>query len=217
MTARGVFITFEGGEGCGKSTQISMLEGVLRSAGLDVVTMREPGGTRLGEMVRSLLLDPAHGEVEPRAELLLYEACRAQLVVERILPALALGSVVLCDRFYDSTTAYQGHGRGLRLDEIDELNSVATGGLTPDLTVLLDIDTVTGLARATRDGADRLESAGTEFHERVREGFLAIAAGEPLRFAVVDGTPAPDAVHAEVLAAVRRVPVIELALTEAGL
>ncbi|MBU4555394.1 MAG: dTMP kinase, partial [Actinobacteria bacterium] len=136
MTARGVFLSFEGGEGSGKSTQISILTKTLELAGLQVVLAREPGGTRLGEAVRALLLDPATGDVDSRAELLLYEASRAQLTRELIQPALATGAVVLCDRYYDSSTAYQGYGRGLPISEIEALNSSATGGLVPDMTLL---------------------------------------------------------------------------------
>ncbi|MDO8987533.1 MAG: dTMP kinase, partial [Coriobacteriia bacterium] len=140
MTARGVFLSFEGGEGSGKSTQISILAKTLERAGLEVVLAREPGGTSLGEAVRALLLDPATGDVDSRAELLLYEASRAQLTRELIQPALATGAVVLCDRYYDSSTAYQGYGRGLPISEIEALNSSATSGLKPDMTLLLDGD-----------------------------------------------------------------------------
>lgn len=217
MTARGVFITFEGGEGSGKSTQIGLLAKTLAAAGLETIELREPGGTRLGEAVRELLLDPATGEVDPRAELLLYEASRAQLTRERIMPALATGSVVLCDRYYDSSTAYQGYGRGLPLAEVHALNVAATGGLTPDLTVLLDCDHLHGMHRATTQGTDRLEAAGDEFHERVRDGFLAIAHAEPERVRIIDATGTPEQVAARVLESARRVPVLALALAEAGL
>jgi len=217
MTARGVLITFEGGEGSGKSTQIRLLAETLERAGLETLALREPGGTRLGEAVRELLLDPATGEVDSRAELLLYEASRAQLTRERIMPALATGAVVLCDRYYDSSTAYQGYGRGLPLVEVHALNAAATGGLTPDLTLLLDCDHLHGMHRATVEGTDRLEAAGDAFHERVRNGFLAIAHAEPGRIRVIDATGTPAQVSARVLDAVRRVPVLALALAEAGL
>lgn len=215
MTARGVFITFEGGEGSGKTTQIRLLTERLEAAGLEVVVLREPGGTRLGEAVRELLLDPCTGEVDSRAELLLYEASRAQLTRECIVPALATGAVVLCDRYFDSSTAYQGYGRGLPLAEVSALNSSATGGLDPDLTILLDTDHRLGMDRATVEGTDRLEAAGDEFHARVRRGFLEIAKAEPERVRVIDASGTPDEVAARVIAQVRTVPVLALALMEA--
>lgn len=191
MTGR--FITFEGGEGTGKSTQIALLAERLRRAGHVVVTLREPGGTAVGEAVRAVVLDTEHVTMNPRAELLLYEAARAQLVDEVIVPALGRGEIVLCDRYRDSSTAYQGHARGLALDMVCALNHAATGGLVPDLTILLDIDPSVGLRRATKStAADRLESEDLAFHERVREGFLAIAQGEPERVKVVDAALAPD-------------------------
>lgn len=216
MSAAGVFITFEGGEGCGKSTQLAMLADRFEEAGLMTEVLREPGGTRLGELVRDLLLDPSHGELDARAELLLYEASRAQLVAERIVPALSIGSVVLCDRFMDSTVAYQGHGRGLELDEVTQLNEIATAGVTPDLTILLDIDPALGLERATEVGTDRLESEDMAFHARVRDGFLRLAAGEPGRIVTVDANGTPDEVHDIVMATVTsRLPVIAAALRSA--
>jgi dTMP kinase len=185
----GLFITFEGGEGSGKSTQIALLAARLAALGYDVRTFREPGGVHpgdVGERIRTILLDPAHGELGVRAELLLYEACRAQLVEAHYLPALAAGAIVLGDRYADSSVAYQGYGRAvLPIDEVVELNRIATGGLTPDLTLLLDVDVAAGLASATAEGADRLESAGREFHERVRCGYLAMAQAEPERIKVV--------------------------------
>lgn len=217
MTARGVFLSFEGGEGSGKSTQISILTKTLELAGLQVVLAREPGGTRLGEAVRALLLDPATGDVDSRAELLLYEASRAQLTRELIQPALATGAVVLCDRYYDSSTAYQGYGRGLPISEIEALNSSATGGLVPDMTLLLDGDHQRGMDRATTEGTDRLEAAGDEFHSRVRHGFLRIAEAEPLRVKVIDAEGTPEQVAERVLASVRTIPVLALVLSEAGL
>jgi len=216
MTARGVFLTFEGGEGSGKTTQIRLLAQTLESVGLEVVTVREPGGTRLGEAIREFVLNPDTGDVDSRAELLLYEASRAQLTRERIVPALATGAVVLCDRYFDSSTAYQGYGRGLPLAEISALNSSATGGLEPDMTLLLDGDHRSGMDRATTEATDRLEAAGDDFHARVRRGFLEIAKAEPKRVKVIDAEGAPDEVAARVLAAVRGIPVLALALSEAG-
>ena len=189
MTAeRGIFITFEGGEGCGKSTQQRLLARRLEAAGLTVRSLREPGGTIVGEAVRSVLLDPEHSGLDATAEVLLYEAARAQLVAEVIEPALEAGEIVLCDRYFDSSTAYQGHARGLPLDQIESLNRIATGGLLPDRTLLLDIDAVLGIQRATSNGADRLEAEDIAFHERVRAGFLQIAAENPDRVRVIDAS-----------------------------
>jgi len=203
--ADGVFITFEGVEGCGKSTQARLFAERLTAAGVVVRTLREPGGTQVGEAIREILLDPANVLLDPRAELLLYEASRAQLVAEVIKPALAAGEVVVCDRFYDSTTAYQGYARGIALDEIGRINEAATGGLVPDLTIVVDIDPATGLERACRasEGADRLEAEELAFHERVREGFLAIARAEPDRMLVVSGEGTAEQVAERIEHAVR--------------
>jgi dTMP kinase len=188
----GLFITFEGGDGSGKSTQIALLAARLRDRGLDVRTFREPGGVSpgdAGERIRDIVLDPAHMGLDVRAELLLYEASRAQLVATHYRPALSEGAVVLCDRYADSSVAYQGYGRSvLPVEEVHELNRIATGGLVPDLTLLLDVDAEAGLAQATAGGADRLEQAGAAFHERVRMGYLLIAAAEPHRVKVINRT-----------------------------
>ena len=187
MPERGLFITFEGGEGCGKSSHIAWLTDRLEQAGRKVLTVREPGATAVGEPIRAVLLDPVHTGMAPLTELLLYEAARAQLVAEIIAPALAAGTVVLCDRFIDSTTAYQGHGRGLDLAQIAELNRIATTGLTPDRTIVLDVPVEIGLKRAVKHQApDRLEQEDRAFHERVHEGFVAIAAAEPARVRIID-------------------------------
>lgn len=191
---RGVFITLEGGEGSGKSTQLRVLARRLEAAGVDVRVVREPGGTAVGEAIRTLLLDPESGGLDPRAESLLYEAARAQLVAEVIEPALVAGQTVLCDRFYDSTTAYQGYARGLSLDEIAGLNRFATGGLEPDRTLLFDVDPAIGIKRATQDGADRLEREDISFHAAVRQGFLAIAERHRDRVRVIDASGPADAV-----------------------
>jgi dTMP kinase len=213
MSGRGVFITFEGGEGSGKSTQIARLANRLEAAGVPVRTLREPGGTEQGEALRLMLLNPEFTGLDSIAELLLYEASRAQLVADVIEPALEAGEVVLCDRFYDSTTAYQGFARGLPLDRIRQLNEIATNGLAPDRTIVLDIDPVLGIERATTDGADRLEGESGAFHEAVRRGFLAIAAEEPARVRVIDASGTPDEVAEAVADALCIVPVLAEALT----
>jgi len=198
VTGRGVFITFEGGEGCGKSTQQRLLARRIEAAGLAVRSLREPGGTAVGEAVRSVVLDPEHTGLDAVAELLLYEAARAQLVGEVIEPALQGGEVVLCDRFFDSSTAYQGYARGLPLDRIAALNTIATGGLMPDRTLVLDLGAGLGVARATREGADRLEGEDIAFHERVRAGFLRIAADNPERVRVIDASGDIETVAARI-------------------
>ncbi len=185
MSTKGIFITFEGGEGTGKSTQIGLLVKRLQAAGHDVLALREPGGSAIGEQIRAVLLDPANHAMDAVTELFLYEAARAQVVAEIIAPALAAGKVVLCDRFFDSTTAYQGYGRGIDLERVYALNRAAVGEYVPDRTIVLDLDSERGLHRATRRATDRLESAGSEFHARVRKGFLAIAEAEPARVRVV--------------------------------
>jgi dTMP kinase len=197
-----LFVAFEGGEGAGKSTQIALAAAWLRSLGREVVETREPGGTPLGAAVRRLLLDPA-SEVSARAETLLYGADRAQHVATVIRPALEAGAVVLTDRYLDSTLAYQGAGRGLGADA-RVVTSWATGGLVPDLTVLLDVDPEVGLARAGgRSAPDRLEQASADFHRAVRAGFLALARAEPERYLVLDATQPPEALADAVRAAVQ--------------
>ena len=200
----GFFITFEGIEGCGKSTQLELLKAHLESKGRAVLSVREPGGTLLGERVRSVLLNGTEEGIDPWAELFLYEACRAQLVARVIRPALAEGKVVLCDRFFDSTLAYQGFGRGLDAGKIEGLNALATGGLVPDLTFLVDCAEDVGLKRAwarinASAGAreDRFEKEELAFHRRVREGFLAIARAAP-RVKVIDGSREISTVHREI-------------------
>jgi dTMP kinase len=186
----GLFVAFEGGEGVGKSTQVRLAAQWLRGTGAAVLVTREPGGTALGAQLRNLLLDP-DGAVTPRAEALLYAADRAQHVETVIRPALAAGQVVLTDRFVDSTLAYQGAGRGL--PDARTITDWATGGLLPDLTVLLDLDPADGLARAgERSAPDRLESADLAFHRAVRAGFRALAAEAPQRYAVIDARLSVD-------------------------
>jgi dTMP kinase len=198
----GRFITFEGIEGCGKTTQLGLLREWMEGEGLPVRATREPGGTALGGDLRHVLLAPREEEVSPLAELFLYEADRAQHVAQVIRPALGAGENVLCDRFFDSTTAYQAFGRGLPEDWVQELNRRATGGLIPDLTFLLETPTEEGLRRARGgEGGDRLEGESLEFHNRVREGFIEIARREPERFRLIPAGSI-DEVHARVLESV---------------
>lgn len=191
MAAAGRFITFEGGEGCGKSTQIRLLADRLRAAGKEVLLTREPGGTALAEKIRTLVREESDDPPNSRAETLLFLASRAQVVEGVIRPALESGTWVLCDRFADSTFAYQGYGRGLDLDELRRINSFATGGLAPDRTILLNVSPEVSAKRmrareaATNTGADRMEKAGDDFHFRLRRGFLELAAAEPERFSVI--------------------------------
>ena len=184
---RGIFITFEGIEGCGKSTQAKRVRELLIESGLEVLFTREPGGSCIGEKIRDILLDPANEEMVPLTELLLYEASRHQHMAEVIEPALKAGKVVICDRFYDASTAYQGYARGIDVDDVERLNLIASGGKRPDLTIILDLPAEIGLKRIGKN-PDRIEGEGVEFHERVRAGYLEIAAREPDRVKVVDGS-----------------------------
>lgn len=205
-----MFITFEGPEGSGKSTQIQRVGAWLRDAGRACVITKEPGGTPIGDRVRAILLDSASAGMDAWAEVLLYSASRRQHVVERIRPALAQGELVLCDRYTDATIAYQGYGRLIDLDRLQTLNAWATEGVLPDLTLLYDIDEETGLARAHQRNATmdvdegRLEAEDLRFHRRVREGYLAMAVAEPKRFAVIDGSGSIDDVFARTLDVVRQ-------------
>ena len=180
----------------------------LTAAGLVVRCVREPGGTLVGEAVREILLDPAHEGLDARAELLLYEAARAQHTAEVIEPALAAGEIVLCDRYFDSSTAYQGYARGLPLEEVAALNHAATGGLMPERTLVLDVDPGLGVERATHGGADRLENEDAAFHRRVREGYLAIASADPRRVRVVDGRGSIGEVAERITAALADLPAL---------
>ena len=191
---RGRFITFEGIDGCGKTTQFRMLDHGLRDHGKDVVETVEPGGTSIGRQIRKILLDPASADIQPRAELLLYFASRAQNVDQVIRPALDAGRTVLCDRFTDSTLVYQGCGRGLDTEVVRDLDRIACRGLKPDVTFLIDIDLETSLMRAKRrnertgPSESRIDEESAAFHERVRQGYLALAKAEPDRIVVIDGT-----------------------------
>jgi dTMP kinase len=199
----GLFVTLEGPEGSGKSTQMALLAAWLRKEGRPVVTSREPGGTRIGDQIRHVLHDVANTEMTPTAEVLLYSASRAQLVEQVIRPALAEGQIVLLDRYADSTLAYQGYGRGLSLADLATLTAVATRGLQPDLTLLLDLDVSAGLARRRDQGEEmnRLDLETLEFHNRVRDGYHQLAAQEPGRWVTVDADRPVD----EVQAALRRI------------
>lgn len=208
-TAGGSFITIEGPEGAGKTTQAERLETRLRGVGLDVVRTREPGGTPFGERLRTMLLesaaDPSRAARDPLADAYLFNAARRQLVRDVIRPALERGATVVCARFADSTLAYQGFGAGLPLADLERLETIATGGLRPDLTILLDLPAETGLGRKVPGDRNRFElELDLDFHRRVRDGFLRLAAGEPQRFAVVDATAEPDAVAEAVWEATAR-------------
>jgi dTMP kinase len=202
---RGLFITVEGIEGCGKSTQISFLKEALESRGYDVVVTREPGGTPIAESIRGILLDPANSALSSMAEAFLYAAARAQHVDEKIRPALNAGKIVVSDRFADSTTAYQGAGRALPMETIQSLHALATRGAWPDLTIVLDLPVEVGLKRAGHGNElDRIELEPLAFHQRVREGFLEIARNEPTRVHVVDGAQSVEAVAAAIRELVER-------------
>jgi dTMP kinase len=200
---RGRFITFEGPEGAGKTTQAARLVVTLRARGLPVLATREPGGTALGERIREVLLAPSTEAIDPLADALLFNAARRQLVAEVIEPALAAGTTVICARFADSTRAYQGYGGGLPLAELDRLETVATGGLRPDRTILLDLPVEIGLARKAPDDRTRFETSfDLSFHQRVRNGFMAMAAAEAGRFVVIDASGEPDDIARRVVRAV---------------
>ncbi|MBI1317436.1 MAG: dTMP kinase [Candidatus Hydrogenedens sp.] len=197
--SRGLFISFEGVEGCGKSTQLRLLEEYLRAQGRDCVVTREPGGVPIAEAIRELLLNPDHEAMTPEAELLLYAAARAQHVGEKIVPALEAGKVVLCDRFADSTTAYQGGGRGFDTARLAQLHGWATGGRWPDRTLLLDLDAEAGLERARQRGRrDRIEREDIAFHQRVRQAYLDLAVLEPERIKVVSASGSIEEIHQQI-------------------
>lgn len=207
----GIFITFEGIEGCGKTTQIRMVAEHLKKHGHDVLLTREPGGTEIGEQIRKVLLDAAHRDMASITELLLYGAARNQHVREVIRPALAAGKIVLCDRYADATTAYQGAARAIDPEIIDVVHRVATEGVWPAATLLFDLSPVVGLERAcarnlcerTAGREDRFEQESLAFHERVREGYLAIARREPGRITIVDANREIDAIQEDVVAILR--------------
>lgn len=196
-----MFVTFEGPEGAGKSTAIQAVAEVLRGGGRQVVTTREPGAGTLGQRIRALLLEPSESPMPARSELFLFLADRANHVDTVIRPALESGAVVLCDRFADSTVVYQGHARGLATETLRSLNAFATGGLVPDVTLLLDLDPEVGLARIA--SKDRMDGESIEFHRKVRAGFLSEAALEPDRWKIVDASGPLDSVVEACLQAVR--------------
>ena len=203
MIKRGKFVTLEGVEGSGKTTQSALLCDYLRKQGIDVIETREPGGTDLGEKIRQILLSPVNSVPVPASELLLFLAARAQQVAEIMMPALESGTWVVCDRFSDATLAYQGYGRGIDTEVIRTLNDVATGGLEPDITILLDLDVETGIGRAIAgkgefaedENGDRMEKEDIEFHDRVRRGYLTLAQQEPDRIKVIPVTDSIEDVH----------------------
>lgn len=194
------FISFEGIDYCGKSTQIELLQKRLNELGIIPVVLREPGGTVISEKIRELLLDPSHSEMHERTEILLYEAARAQLVHEKIIPLLEAEKFVIADRFFDSTTCYQGYGRGLELEFVQKLNCFATGGLQPFKTFFIDISPEEARVRQIRSGAstDRMESAGLEFFSKIRQGFIQLCKKYPERFVRIDGGRDPEVVAGDV-------------------
>ena len=201
----GLFITFEGIEGCGKSTQVQRLAKRLAKEGHETLTLREPGGTPIGEAIRDVVkFPPGHNPISPDTELLLMNASRAQLVQQAIRPALANGAIVLCDRFYDSSLAYQGHGRGLDLVKVQKAIDLAIDGIKPNLTLLLDIPLsvsqtrVSDRLQSTGEIQDQFDESGTKFFERVLDGFHILAKAEPVRFRVINGDKPIDTVTEEI-------------------
>jgi dTMP kinase len=203
--SRGRFITVEGGEGVGKSTQVGLLAAALGRAGILVRATREPGGSEGGEAIRRLLLEGERDRWTPASEALLFVAARHDHVTQLIAPALAQGTWVVCDRFADSTLAYQGYAKGMELDQLRALHRFALGDFAPDLTIILDLTVEIGLARATaRSAADRFEGLDRDFHSRLRQGFRQIAADDPARCALIDASADPAAVHRAVLGVVEQ-------------
>lgn len=198
---RGLFITFEGPDGAGKTTQVQAFVENLKSRGFDVLLTREPGGTPISDKIRGLILDPAHKEMADTTEVLLYAASRAQHVQEKVIPALEKGTIVVCDRFVDASIAYQGYGLGVSAKKVEHINRFATGGLVPDRTYLLDVPVEEGKKRLqARSGLDRIEQKGEAYHERVREGFLELAEQNPERIRVVDASGSIEQITQEILA-----------------
>ena len=199
----GTLISFEGPEGAGKSSVLEAILPLLEEKGIPFITTREPGGVDIAEKIRQVILDPDHTSMDAKTELLLYIASRRQHLVERVLPALAAGKVVLMDRFIDSSVAYQGYGRGLSVEDIEWLNQFATDGLKPDLTLYFDLDVEEGLARIAKNRereVNRLDLEGLELHQKVRQGYLALSEKEPERIVKIDASQSFEAVFADVLA-----------------
>jgi dTMP kinase len=193
-----LFVTFEGGEGCGKSTQTRALRNRLEKLAIPAIFIREPGGTPLGERIRHILKKSTEIQIAALTELILFNASRSQLVSQVIRPALNSGNIVVCDRFADSTVAYQCYGRGLDRQKVNEMNEIAVQGLKPDLTFLLDVSPTAGLARKQPDANDRFEKEQLAFHQRIRAGFLEMAAAEPQRWKVIDSTLPRQTISARV-------------------
>src|SRR5260221_192529 len=201
-----MFISFEGVDSSGKTTQAQLLVECLRKTGREVLFIREPGGTVLSEKIRSIILEKSSIDISEKSEMFLCSSARCQLVGEVMLKALEQGKVIVCDRFFDSTTAYQGYGRGLNLDEIKVVNTIATSGTTPDITILVDIEVFEMRKRLESAGVvhDRMESAGEHFYDRVRNGYLAMARAEKKRFVVVDGMRPPEVIRDEIWNIIRQ-------------
>ena len=199
-----MLITFEGLDFSGKTTQIKLLVEKLKSYGNDVIVVREPGGTPISEKIREILLDKKNLEMTQVAEILLFSAARNQLVNQVMKPALEAGKVVICDRYYDSTTAYQGFGRGVNLDDVKRINKIATLGVVPDITFFVDIpiDEIKRRIEIAKSSTDRMESSGDSFYERARKGFFEIAESEPERFHIMDGLKNVETIHNEIWKAV---------------
>jgi len=192
-------ITFEGIDGCGKSTQAELLRDFLRGKGEHIILVREPGGTTISEQIRSILLDPVNKDMNPTTETILLSASRAQLTREVILPSLEEGITVLCDRYADSTLAYQGYGRGLPISWLENLNEFATQGKIPDATILVDVPIRTALQRLRGKSIDRIEREGNNFLKRVRDGYLILAEKHAERYIVIDGTKSVNSIHSKIL------------------
>lgn len=205
MPKAGLFVTMEGIEGCGKSTQARLLSAHLQARSIECILTREPGGTRIGDLVRGILLDPKHADMSPRGELLLYAAARAQHVDSIIRPALQEGKVVVCDRYTDSTVAYQGYGLGIDVEIVKSINTIATDRLFPHLTFVFDLEPELGLRRKFGDAvtssldADRIEQRTLPYHARVRRGYAKIAEEHPERVTVIDAAQSAEAIHQAVL------------------
>ncbi|OGO80103.1 MAG: dTMP kinase [Clostridiales bacterium GWC2_40_7] len=196
---RGLFITIEGTDGSGKTTQMGLIRDYVRSAGCEVVMVREPGGTRISERIRNVILDPEYTEMSANAEMLLYAASRAQLVAETVRPALEQGKIVICDRFIDSTYAYQGFGRGIELGVLESVNNIAVDGIIPDITFFFDLDPELALGRRIASTAtDRIENEKMEFHRKVHNGYVQLALKYPDRIRRIDSSRSVEAIWDEV-------------------